>query len=118
MLLRPQLQRANLTLNHGSCYDQVCKMWQCEHHCDLPEFDNDHQSYGPANQYDAVTGHRLWDRWRWESQGEMKPFCNETAENCIADCHCGDGVCEASRGEGVLKPRSRSQPQSQPQLRG
>ena len=85
-------------------------MGMCDHHCDLPEFDHDPEWYGPANQYDPVTGDLLLKPWEW-SRGEVKPFCNETAENCIADCHCGDGVCEASRGEGVLKPRSRSQPQ-------
>ena len=80
----------------------------CEHECDTPEFEFDTaDGYAPANQYDKATGERLRTSWGengWERRGEVKPFCNETAENCVADCHCGDGTCEAARGEGVLKP--------------
>jgi hypothetical protein len=83
----------------------------------MPEFDWDAAGgYGPANQYDAATGERLGSRWGqngWEHRGEAKPFCNETAESCVADCHCGDGACEAARGEAELKPRSQLRPQPQ-----
>ena len=64
--------------------------------------------YVPANQYDAITGEQLlragWSMGErgWDLRGEVRPFCNETAESCVADCHCGDGACEAARGESVL----------------
>ena len=90
----------------------------CEHECDMPEFEFDTaDGYAPANQYDKATGERLRSSWGengWERRGEVKPFCNETAENCVADCHCGDGTCEAARGEGVLKPQPQPQPQPPP----
>ena len=94
------------------------KPWACEHNCDSPEFEFDAiEWYGPANQFDAATGERLRKASGengWERRGEVKPFCNETAATCPEDCHCGDGACEAARGEGVLKPHPNPNPSPSP----